>query len=240
MGWYSAIGRPLFFALPPETAHRLAGSMLGLPLPWARIGHALDDPVLGHDRRRAPAPQPDRARGRLRQDVRPPRAARRSGLRVRGRRHHHARAPGREREATDRSVPGQGFHGERDGSAEPRRAPGGGVARSSRSVGGGPVRQHRRRGDRGRARRVRPAGAARRRRRAQRELSQRLVGPRPRQRGASARTRDRHARPFREAVVREAPAVHDRRRARRGPGARLDRARGRRVRTHVLEHPARA
>jgi dihydroorotate dehydrogenase len=46
MGSYSAVGRPLFFALPPETAHRLAGAMLGLPLPWVRIGHALDDPVL--------------------------------------------------------------------------------------------------------------------------------------------------------------------------------------------------
>ena len=46
MGWYSAIGRPLFFALPPETAHHLAGAMLGLPLPWARVGHADDDPVL--------------------------------------------------------------------------------------------------------------------------------------------------------------------------------------------------
>jgi dihydroorotate dehydrogenase len=46
MGWYSAVGRPLFFALPPETAHRLAGAMLGLPLPWARIGHASDDPSL--------------------------------------------------------------------------------------------------------------------------------------------------------------------------------------------------
>ncbi|MGZ5213538.1 MAG: dihydroorotate dehydrogenase 2 [Actinomycetota bacterium] len=46
MDWYSAVGHPLFFALPPETAHRLAGVMLGLPLPWARIGHAADDPSL--------------------------------------------------------------------------------------------------------------------------------------------------------------------------------------------------
>jgi dihydroorotate dehydrogenase len=46
MGWYSAVGRPLFFALQPETAHRLAGAMLGLPLPWARIGHAVDDTAL--------------------------------------------------------------------------------------------------------------------------------------------------------------------------------------------------
>jgi dihydroorotate dehydrogenase len=43
MGWYAAIGRPLFFSLPPETAHRVAGAMLGLPLPWSRIGGASDD-----------------------------------------------------------------------------------------------------------------------------------------------------------------------------------------------------
>jgi dihydroorotate dehydrogenase len=46
MGWYSAVGRPLFFALPPEAAHRLAGAMLGLPLPWSRIGQAVDEPSL--------------------------------------------------------------------------------------------------------------------------------------------------------------------------------------------------
>lgn len=47
MGWYSAVGRPLFFALPPETAHRLAGAMLRLPLPWSRMGHAIEDPGSG-------------------------------------------------------------------------------------------------------------------------------------------------------------------------------------------------
>ena len=46
MGWYSAVGRRAFFALPPETAHRLAGKLLSLPLPWARIGGALEDPSL--------------------------------------------------------------------------------------------------------------------------------------------------------------------------------------------------
>ena len=35
MGWYSAVGRPLFFALPPETAHRLAGATAGAPAPMA-------------------------------------------------------------------------------------------------------------------------------------------------------------------------------------------------------------
>ena len=44
MGWYSAVGRPLFFSLPPEAAHRLAIHLLGLPLPWERIGRAEADP----------------------------------------------------------------------------------------------------------------------------------------------------------------------------------------------------
>jgi dihydroorotate dehydrogenase len=46
MGWYSAVGRPAFFDLPPEAAHRVANALLALPLPWARIGHASDDPSL--------------------------------------------------------------------------------------------------------------------------------------------------------------------------------------------------
>jgi dihydroorotate dehydrogenase len=44
MGLYRAVGRPLFFALPPEAAHRLAGWLLRLPLPWATIGGVQDDP----------------------------------------------------------------------------------------------------------------------------------------------------------------------------------------------------
>jgi len=44
--WYPAIGRPLFFALPPETSHRLATAMLALPLPWRRLGGASADPAL--------------------------------------------------------------------------------------------------------------------------------------------------------------------------------------------------
>ena len=31
MGLYRAVGKPLFFALPPETAHHLALALLGLP-----------------------------------------------------------------------------------------------------------------------------------------------------------------------------------------------------------------
>jgi dihydroorotate dehydrogenase len=49
MGWYSAVGRRLFFALPPEAAHRLAGWMLSLPLPWDRIGGDAADPRLQVD-----------------------------------------------------------------------------------------------------------------------------------------------------------------------------------------------
>ncbi len=46
MGLYRAVGRPLFFALPPEAAHRVAGRVLRLPLPWKAIGGAHDDPAL--------------------------------------------------------------------------------------------------------------------------------------------------------------------------------------------------
>lgn len=46
MDWYRAVGRPAFFALPPETAHRLAQLLLGLPLPWSRLGGVARDPVL--------------------------------------------------------------------------------------------------------------------------------------------------------------------------------------------------
>ncbi|MDH4111965.1 MAG: dihydroorotate dehydrogenase 2 [Actinomycetota bacterium] len=47
--WYPAIGRPLFFALAPESSHRLATALLGVPLPWARIGGATTDPALTTD-----------------------------------------------------------------------------------------------------------------------------------------------------------------------------------------------
>jgi dihydroorotate dehydrogenase len=45
-GWYRSVGRPLFFALPPEAAHRIAQGILGLPLPWERLGRAERDPAL--------------------------------------------------------------------------------------------------------------------------------------------------------------------------------------------------
>jgi dihydroorotate dehydrogenase len=46
MGWYRTLARPALFALPPETAHRLAYRLLGLPLPWERLGAAASDPAL--------------------------------------------------------------------------------------------------------------------------------------------------------------------------------------------------
>jgi dihydroorotate dehydrogenase len=46
MGWYSAVGRPAFFALPPEAAHRVANALLGLPIGWRRMGGVPDDASL--------------------------------------------------------------------------------------------------------------------------------------------------------------------------------------------------
>jgi dihydroorotate dehydrogenase len=49
MDWYGAVGRRAFFAMDPETAHHVAQRLLGLPLPWSRIGGAVDDPDLRTD-----------------------------------------------------------------------------------------------------------------------------------------------------------------------------------------------
>jgi dihydroorotate dehydrogenase len=48
-GWYGTVGRPAFFAFPPEASHRVATSLLSLPLPWERIGGAMHDPALEVD-----------------------------------------------------------------------------------------------------------------------------------------------------------------------------------------------
>jgi dihydroorotate dehydrogenase len=48
-GWYRTVGRPAFFALPPEASHRVATALLSLPLPWERIGGVPDDPSLEVD-----------------------------------------------------------------------------------------------------------------------------------------------------------------------------------------------
>src|SRR5438034_9887879 len=44
--WYDAVGRRAFFAMDPDRSHRVALALLGLPLPWRRIGGAIDDPSL--------------------------------------------------------------------------------------------------------------------------------------------------------------------------------------------------
>jgi dihydroorotate dehydrogenase len=44
----SAVAKALL-RLPPERAHHLAIALLGLPAPWARIGGAVDDPLLQVD-----------------------------------------------------------------------------------------------------------------------------------------------------------------------------------------------
>lgn len=46
MGLYRVTAKPALFALPPEAAHRVANHLLGLPLPWERIGGAAEDPRL--------------------------------------------------------------------------------------------------------------------------------------------------------------------------------------------------
>jgi dihydroorotate dehydrogenase len=43
------VARPAFFALPPEASHDVATALLGLPLPWERIGRAVPDPSLERD-----------------------------------------------------------------------------------------------------------------------------------------------------------------------------------------------
>jgi dihydroorotate dehydrogenase len=46
MGPYRSVAKPLLFSLPPEAAHRVAQRMLGLPLPWRRIGGVARDDAL--------------------------------------------------------------------------------------------------------------------------------------------------------------------------------------------------
>jgi dihydroorotate dehydrogenase len=49
MGRPWAVGRRIFFAMEPERSHLVAQRLLGLPLPWARIGAVTDDPALVTD-----------------------------------------------------------------------------------------------------------------------------------------------------------------------------------------------
>jgi dihydroorotate dehydrogenase len=48
-GWYEVVGRRAFFAMDAETAHRVAQRLLGLPLPWSRIGGVPADVELATD-----------------------------------------------------------------------------------------------------------------------------------------------------------------------------------------------
>jgi dihydroorotate dehydrogenase len=43
--WYRAVARPILFSLPPEASHTVATALLGLPLPWERLGHVRRDPA---------------------------------------------------------------------------------------------------------------------------------------------------------------------------------------------------
>ncbi len=165
-----------------------------------------------------PLAQPDRPGRRLRQDVRAPR--RRSARWGSG---TWSAAPiTREPRAGNPQprivrYPASGAMVNAMGLPNPGARRAAAALARARPLGGGPVRQLADEAIEDALAALRAAGAARRRRRAERELSQRLVGPRPRQRGASARPRRPAMRaPFREADVREAPAVRDRRRARRG------------------------
>jgi dihydroorotate dehydrogenase len=46
MNFYRSVARPLLFALPPEASHRIAQWLLGMPLPWERLGGSRPDPSL--------------------------------------------------------------------------------------------------------------------------------------------------------------------------------------------------
>jgi len=48
-GWYRSVARPVFLAVPPETSHRVVNALLGLPLPWRRLGGAPTDPPTAMD-----------------------------------------------------------------------------------------------------------------------------------------------------------------------------------------------
>jgi dihydroorotate dehydrogenase len=46
MDAYAALVRPVAFSLSPETAHRAAGLLLRMPIPWPWLGGAVDHPAL--------------------------------------------------------------------------------------------------------------------------------------------------------------------------------------------------
>ena len=228
--WYRSVARPLLFSLPPEAAHRLAQPLLGLPLPWERLGGADRDPALRRHARRDPAREPRRPGRRLRQDRATRRRARTARVRVRGRAGRSRAGPARGN-AKPRIV----RYPERGSMVNAMGLPNPGAEAAARALGRTtprrpPVREHRRRGPARRARDPRAPGAARRRGRAERELPERRVGSRPRQRDPPREPGARARRPPDASVVRQAPAVPHRRGARGGARARRDRA-GRRAPT---------
>ena len=128
------------------------GALLGLPLPWARIGGAVDEPALAHDRSAGlPLRNPIGLAAGFDKTLRAPRRARRrwvSGTWWAAR----SRAPPRAGNATaaDRAIARDpALDGERDGPAQPRcRGRGRGTSRATRGARRAPVREHRRRGRR--------------------------------------------------------------------------------------------
>ena len=237
MDWYRSVARPLLFSIPPEAAHRLAQGLLGLPLPWERLGGADRDPALRLSLAGIPLANP---------------VGLAAGFDKTGR---HVDALGRL--GFGYVVCGTFTRRPRRGNAKPRivrypeRAsmvnamglPNPGAEAASRALGrtaprGRPGGEHRRPGPPRRARDPRGPGAVRRCDRAERELPERRVGPRPRQRGPPREPAARAREPPGAAAVRQAAAVPHRGRTRGGARARRDREGAGRRRPHDLEHAA--
>ena len=148
----------------------------------------------------------------------------------------HAPPPPWQRHAEDRPVPGPGVDGQRHGAAEPGcggRRPSSRPDDAARPAGG----EYRRPGPARRARDPRTRGAVRRGGRAERELPERRLGPRPRQRDPPREPGARARYSSDAPAVRQAPAVPHRGGARGGARARRDREAGGRRRTDGVEHP---
>ena len=160
----------------PEAAHRTAGALLGLPLAVAQDRRRGAGPGAGHGAGGHPAAQPHRVGGRIRQDLRPPRRARLTRVRLRGGRHGHACSAEGQRETAHRPPPHAGLDGERDGSAEPRCRGRRGEPDRHRRRPRAPIRESGRRGHRGRGRGPGPPCPPCGRCGAERELPQRVRG----------------------------------------------------------------
>src|SRR5258706_6861369 len=98
MGWYSAVGRRMFFALPPEASHRVATTLLGWPFPWERIGGVERDPPLAVTLAGIPLANPVGLPARFDKRGRPLHTLRRIGFGYVLRRDDHAPPPARQRQ----------------------------------------------------------------------------------------------------------------------------------------------